>query len=506
MTNAISSVSDTLTLQMLDDADSPPGAPSAAADFTVDVDGQQTGGLQTVAALHSAGKDNTHGAETVAVMFVNNTGTQSRTYNVARTDDRTVKVNYDGQATLNTTPISPPDGPTELGNRVRPPLMVLAASLAAAGPASAHVKWFCAYNVATTPRALNLWLNGDFGRVLALGLVVLTIACVVDRTIIGRVLLAGMTGLGSLLEGQTERMMRGVYGAFFVCLWSTGGIILTPELKTGLGFVPWLQLTIALGLLWRPTMIYSAAGMVVLYAIGLRFYGLFHLLDYPIFLGAAGYMALSAARRTLFGLRPLDVVRWGAAITLMWAAVEKWAYPQWTAPLFVTHPQMAMGFSPDFFMSAAGLVEFSLAFALVWTPLIRRSAAVILTAMFVSAVFEFGKIDAIGHAPIVVVLLAIALDSVPAPERHPIAATAWYTGALAFFIGSYYGVHALVFGPALRIGSRLEFWPAAVLLMIVTGALAFLVAARVAKLLPARRAVGGMGADQRSPADAGAAP
>ena len=36
---------------------------------------------------------------------------------------------------------------------------------------------------------------------------------------------------------------------------------------------------------------------------------------------------------------------------------------------------MAIGFSPEFFMRAAGVVEFTLAFALVCTPLVRRLAA-----------------------------------------------------------------------------------------------------------------------------------
>ena len=45
-----------------------------------------------------------------------------------------------------------------------------------------------------------------------------------------------------------------------------------------------------------------------------------------------------------------------------------------------------MGFAPDFYMRAAGAVEFALAFALIWTPLVRRLAAIMLAMMFVSAV------------------------------------------------------------------------------------------------------------------------
>ena len=69
-----------------------------------------------------------------------------------------------------------------------------------------------------------------------------------------------------------------------------------------------------------------------------------------------------------------------------------------------------MGFDGEFFMRAAGVIEFTLAFSLMWTPLVRRASAIVLAAMFVVATFEFGKIDVIGHAPIVVVLLAIIGD------------------------------------------------------------------------------------------------
>ena len=160
----------------------------------------------------------------------------------------------------------------------------------------------------------------------------------------------------------------------------------------------------------RRTMPLAAIGIAVLFALAVWQYGVFHVADYPVFLGVAGYLALTGLQRNPFGVRPIDLVRWTASITLMWASIEKWAYPEWSYPLLIEHSTMTLGFDPEFYMRAAGAVEFALAFALLWTPLIRRSAAVILAAMFISAVFEFGKIDLIGHTLIVVVLLAIIAD------------------------------------------------------------------------------------------------
>jgi hypothetical protein len=243
-------------------------------------------------------------------------------------------------------------------------------------------------------------------------------------------------------------MFRAGCGFFFVSIWAIGGILLTPELTTNSPTVGAIQLGIAGGMLSRRTMPLSALGIATLYVIAIWQSGIFHLADYPVFLGVAAYLAMVGLERDLFGFRPIDVVRWAAGITLMWASIEKWAYPEWSYPLFITHPGMALGFDPEFFMRAAGAVEFALAFALIWTPLARRIAAVILAAMFISAVFEFGRTDLVGHTLIVVVLLAIIADNggKPALVRFPWLVPFGYASALAGFLAVYYLAHALLFG------------------------------------------------------------
>jgi hypothetical protein len=144
-------------------------------------------------------------------------------------------------------------------------------------------------------------------------------------------------------------------------------------------------------------------------------------------------------------------MRWSTAVTLMWASIEKWAYPEWSYPLFVSHPQMAMGFDPAFYMRAAGVVEFSLSFALIWTPLVRRCGAVMLVGIFVSAIAGFGKVDAIGHAPIIAVLLTIIIDDAKqSAEARRITRIEFvpvvYAMSLVLFLGAYYGLHAVSFG------------------------------------------------------------
>jgi hypothetical protein len=340
------------------------------------------------------------------------------------------------------------------GTQMRLPLAAAAAVafLSVAGfatEASAHVKWFCAFNVAGQPRGLENVLCSDFEGLVGLAVLFLMLGCLVDGTAFGDALLRALDRVTSAIKSNQEIVIRAVCGFFFVTLWNLEGILLTPELKTSAAWVPWLQLAIAAGLIWRRTMPLSGLGIVVLFVLAVRDYGVFHLADYPVFLGLAAYLALVGLQRDLFGARPLDVARYSAAITLMWASIEKWAYPEWSFPLFIEHPAVTMGFDGEFFMRAAGVIEFTLAFSLLWTPLVRRASAIILTAMFVAATFEFGKIDVIGHAPIVIVLLAIIGDDlamVQRTRRFAIAVPVAYCVALAGFLSIYYYLHSVLFG------------------------------------------------------------
>jgi hypothetical protein len=141
---------------------------------------------------------------------------------------------------------------------------------------------------------------------------------------------------------------------------------------------------------------------------------------------------LRGLQKKFFGIEPIDIMRYATAVTLMWASVEKWAYPQWSYPIFITHPSITFGFDPEFYMRAAGAVEFVLAFALLWTPLVRRCAAAILAGMFIAACLEFGKIDTIGHSGIIAVLFAVLADDrrVENDRRVPLAAPAGFCAAL----------------------------------------------------------------------------
>ena len=329
--------------------------------------------------------------------------------------------------------------------------LALMVNVALSGSASAHVKWFCAYNIAGQPIGLENVLCPDFEFLAGISVLLLMSGCLAEGTYLGEAMLRVLDRTTRYLHENTELMFRAAVGFFFVAIWAFGGVLLTPELKTDSNIIGAIQLGIAAGMLSRRTMPLSALGIATLFAIAIWQYGIFHLADYPVFLGVAGYLALVGFQRDFFGARPIDVVRWTAGVTLMWASVEKWAFPEWSYPLLTTHPEMTLGLDPVFFMRAAGAVEFALAFALMWTPLVRRLAAIILAGMFISAVLEFGKIDLIGHTLIVAALIAIIADDggKKVLVRYPWLAPAGYASALGLFLALYYVAHAVIFGTSL---------------------------------------------------------
>ncbi len=335
--------------------------------------------------------------------------------------------------------------------RVRlPPLIAASAiTLIAIGApltAWAHVKWFAPYDVPAQPRPLEAMLSPAFWLFTLLALVIMVGLEYVGRTPAGPALLRPLDWLGRLCEGRTDSFLRAGVGAFFVAIWALGGFIITPELKSASPLVPWVQVMIAVSMVWDATLIVGAAGIVVLYGIATVEYGVFHLLDYPIFLGVALFLALKGLKlESVLGKRPIDYLRYATSITLMWASIEKWAFPDWTFPLLRAHSDLTLGMDALTYMTAAGVIEFGLGFGLLCGPLVRRSAAFVLGVMFLSAIAEFGQVDAVGHLVIIVVLILLIGERKPGPLPRPLQLVPGYALALTAFLSAYYGLHHFIY-------------------------------------------------------------
>jgi hypothetical protein len=313
--------------------------------------------------------------------------------------------------------------------------------------ASAHVKWFVACNVSDEPLPIGAVFTTTFFLCAALFLTLLYVACEIEQTAFGAALSRLLDRWTEPLHRRTDELLRAVAAVSFALLWADGGLILTPELKGSGTWLSAVQLLIPLYLVARATLPAAAAGILVLYGYGALTYGPFHMLDYPVFVGLGVYFALSVSQNTKILAFRFDVLRWAVALSLMWPSMEKFVYPAWIAPIAIAHPELTLGFAVDTVVTAAGVVEFGLAFALFWTPLSRRLAALALALLMTAATFDFGKVDGIGHLMIIVVLLVVfaAPGRMPArcrPVLAPLASSATWLATI--FV--YTGAHALSYG------------------------------------------------------------
>jgi hypothetical protein len=143
----------------------------------------------------------------------------------------------------------------------------------------------------------------------------------------------------------------------------------------------------------------------------------------------------------------------------MWSSLEKFAYPEWSYPLVAEKPFPTFGIPRDAFIPMAGVAEFTLGFAFLWTPLVRRLSAVSLFVTFNAAVYPFGRIDMVGHALIMAVIVLIAADHTrevhfaPAMKRRVAAIPMTLAAALVVVVSGYWGTHIAIYGPGGRIGT-----------------------------------------------------
>jgi len=327
-------------------------------------------------------------------------------------------------------------------------------------PAQAHVKWFAPYIVGAAPQPVGVTLSNLWfwcAIVLVLGFFLAT--RFVERSATGEVILAGMDRISNPLWMRADDFMRVTTAAFFVAIFAVGGVYLTPDLKTPSEWVSWAQLLIAAGIFSRRTMPFSAAGIIGLWVLALRDYDFFHLLDYlALGVGVAAYLVLEASNRPEWRRHRFEVLRWAVAIALMWSSLEKFAYPAWFHPLVLEKPFLTLGMPRDMFIPMAGVAEFTLGFGLIWTPLVRRLSAISLLIIFNIAVYPFGRIDMVGHALIMAVLVLIAIDHerevhfLPALKRPFAGVPAGLAAALIVFVTGYWGLHAGFYGAGGVVG------------------------------------------------------
>ncbi len=332
--------------------------------------------------------------------------------------------------------------------------LITIACICASAPALAHVKWFAPYIVSAPPQPIGATLtNVWFWAGIALVLVFFLVARAVETSSAGEAILKAMDRITDPLWGRLDDFVRVVIAAFFVAIFAVGGVYLTPDLKTPAEWVSWMQLLIAALIFSRKTQPLAGVGIIALWLLALRDYDIFHLLDYlALGIGVAAYLVLEASSNPGWRKHRFEALRWGVAIALMWSSLEKFAYPDWFYPLVVEKPFLTFGMPRDVFIPMAGVAEFTMGFGMIWTPLVRRLSAIALFIIFNAAVYPFGRVDLIGHALIMAIVVAIAADHtrevhfLPALKRRLAGVPAGLAAALVIFVTGYWGLHIAIYG------------------------------------------------------------
>jgi len=315
------------------------------------------------------------------------------------------------------------------------------------------------YNLLEPPRQLLQIVSGEYFLAFCLFVAPIVFAVtVIDHRIVARrcPLCRHSIQLTDRVQPSVPMALRLATCIFFLTATCTGAIsdqafILTPELETRHTLVAVIQLTIALFALRSHTACLSGLGIVVLYVIAVTEFGIYHMLDYPIFVGVAAYLVMSSSFSAAIAVVRQNVLRVCTSATLLWASIEKFAYPEWSFKLLESRPEITFGLDVEFYMVAAGFVEFCAAYLLLTGELSARAAAVLLLFFFISAIYYFGLIDAIGHFVIIVVLLVpvASRNTVKWPLEFgsPIVAglahTALFFGLLNLLVGIYGAAHCL---------------------------------------------------------------
>ena len=330
-------------------------------------------------------------------------------------------------------------------------------------PAVAHVKWFVEHDVSKPPTPIGEVLNGTFVKMFLVCVVLTYLFFLADRYIHEKGYLAKFDESLKRFDGFASYVMRISAGVFFLSLffwylYHGSTFYITPELKTAAAWVPWLHLVLALAVISPRTTPITGLGIFALYAAAIGDYGIFHMLDYVIFLGI-GYFLITLGLKTPVWLKSGFVTLFACAgLTLIWASVEKFGYAEWTFPLFEENPRMLMGLEPRTFMMVSGFVEFSITFALLGAvSVVGRLVSLGTMSIFVLAVFEFGIVDAVGHLMIVAILFVLIVRG-PTDARNMLVLTDKSVFTEAYFMTGlyflafvmifilYYGLHYMTFG------------------------------------------------------------
>lgn len=288
----------------------------------------------------------------------------------------------------------------------------------AAKPASAHVKWFSQFSYEDQPLTLTEALTTTFWALVVLSLVTVAALVLLDRSASQQRWYQRIDQWMAGFSGSSWLVMRvGAFAMLLLC-WQAE-VLLALELDQPNEWVGWLQFVAALLLLFGRTTPIAGAMFIGMYFYAMVVFGVFHMLDYLMFIGVGYFLIVGGSKRDAVRESSLPVLYSTVGFCLMWLAAEKVIYPQWGLYILQGHPVLTMGLDHRFFLLGCALIEFSLGYLLL-VCLFERPLALTITLTFFLTSMVFGRREVIGHTIIHTALVVFLIEGAGKHYRPPI--------------------------------------------------------------------------------------
>ncbi|MEZ0392155.1 MAG: hypothetical protein ACAH59_08075 [Pseudobdellovibrionaceae bacterium] len=283
----------------------------------------------------------------------------------------------------------------------------------------AHVKWFSKERFENPPLSFSQLNHPTFWGLFLLSVVTLALLVWLDRKLEQWPAYLKMNQYFDQYTDKATLILRIFTGASLLLAWQADSMI-APDLEIPSPLWGWYQFVLALLLLLRVSTPVAGFGMILLYLFAVSRFGLFHLLDYFIYLGVGFFFFVSNfASPKLKDLR-IPALYSSLGFSLCWVALEKIFYPNWGLEVLRQAPGLAMGLPNDFFLIACAFVELCLGYLLI-ICLLQRPLALTITIVFFITTSFFGKTEVVGHTLLHGALLVFVVVGQKAAYKPPIA-------------------------------------------------------------------------------------
>lgn len=277
--------------------------------------------------------------------------------------------------------------------------------------ASAHVKWFVDYDTTKAPESLaQIAVTPGFWALLILSLVTIFATSVLDRKIPSFTDRPQLHGWLDKSHNAVPEIMRWGTGVFFLVLGLFyPHVILTPELIIDNPWLKYIHFAIAFTAFSKRSSLIAGFGILFLYSYAVQLYGLFHMLDYFIFVGTGVYLInQTILPRRAYGME-LELLRFVLCYSFLWGGIDKFMQPDLFYELLSEHSYLAMGLDWEFYVRACAFVELCLAWHIYTGKMAGYASIGVLATIVVLAFIPFGLTDFIGHFLFIIPLVAILL-------------------------------------------------------------------------------------------------